>query len=177
MKHPHRKLIKQYFYDTDTEFELSSPSCGYRPVGLDFVIRDNAGVCAIRVKQKPDEYQVFRDALKDGKKIEWRNSVGEWRAVVSYPSFTKSPDHYRICVEYRELREAKADGKRVIFQSNSGEWVDASGLFNEEFPPSRYKIVEHDQIIPMAHSVFGETIEIVFIKSGITGEISVEIVK
>lgn len=115
MKHPHASVIKQWLEDTTQEIEtmLLSPT-EFERISIDELINDSEGTLYVRIKPKPDEYEHLRQAIRDGKKIELKTSIG-WEIQPS-PTFSFTVDRYRIHDQYRELKEAQEQGKRVVFK-------------------------------------------------------------
>src|SRR5665811_1415779 len=120
MKHPHAEQIKLLLNDTSLEIEQVFQTGETTPCDLSCILVDIAGKFNFHIKSKPDEYQVFRDAIKEGKQVEF--NIGLARGFESKWVFNPLdnengwdlgciPAHYRIYDEYRELREALKDGK------------------------------------------------------------------
>jgi len=77
--------------------------------------------------------------------------------------------------EYAHLRKAIKDGKRVALQSSKGDWIFIKADLMFILPACRYKIVE-DDIVEINHfPKLGCAVRLT--KCGVTGKISVEVIK
>jgi len=210
MKHPHASLIKQWLEDTTQEIEAycSTPSenCWIESK-ISQLIMDKNKLYQFRIKPKPDEllglkfketseqtytykkpyqYEHLRQAIRDGKKIEYicplTNTWTMWIMNTTDGLFELNVNNYRIHDLYRELKEAQASGKRVVYQKSNDDWIDLPiNYLTWSLPLERYKIVEHDKESIIYNDVYvsNNKFRLVKIKitvSGITGKITAEII-
>jgi hypothetical protein len=181
MKHPHSQLIKQWLEDTTQEIELKTVDDNSKVhwllTTIHSVMNNNNDEYTYRIKPKHDEYEHFKQAIKDGKKVEYLDIDNVWKLKNGELHFNLPVEKYRIHDPYRELKEAQASGKRVVFQMSNGDYVDINNEeIVESFAPERYKIVDKDKIhIENINSPDG-LIKVKITKSGITGKITAEVV-
>jgi hypothetical protein len=176
MKHPHSQLIKQWLEDTTQEIEqFFHKNMPTNKVNIYAVILDCNDEFDFLLKQKPDEYELFKQAIKDGKKVEYLDIDNVWKLKNGELHFKLPIEKYRIHDPYRELKEAQASGKRVIWQSSDGEWFDSVDI-DEDYSSKRYKLADDDKSFIFASYFYNEAIKIKLTKSGITGEITAEVV-
>jgi hypothetical protein len=187
MKHPHSELIKQWLEDTSQEIELNTVDDNndnhWMLVTIEYVIRSNEHY-KFRIKPKPDKYEHLRQAIRDGKKIEYfMESFNEWIALnLKENHMFGKYSQYRIHDPFLELKSAKDQGKRIVFQLSNGSWVDINDEgFREDYSPDRYKIVDYDKtttsILCFDDGMTVDTINLKVTKSGITGTITAEVVE
>lgn len=139
-----------------------------------------------------DEYAHIRQALSDGKKIEFKHQDRWVMADINYSSgldFNYDVDRYRIHDPYREIKEALKDGKRVVWKNSLGNFENINVIY-EDYTPERYKIVDHDIIVngyfvPISTEENKDMIaedllqgtKLKLTKCGITGKIKAEVVE
>lgn len=133
-----------------------------------------------RIKPEIDEYEFLRQAIRDGKFIEFNSDYYGW--IVLYEEdiipFRGSVERYRIYDPYRELKENNADGKRIVWKDKSGRWIDTDEV-DDYYHISNYKIVE-DDIVEHANIMMNDErkpVKIKLTKSGIDGTIKAEVIE
>ena len=177
MKHPHSEALKKVLDDSSLELEYKcNHKDDFKPISADYALNDSDGDFMVRIKPKPDAYQVFRDAIQNGKIVEYFSPFdGIWKAPNGWLDYSYPPSHYRIHDEYRELREAQDSGKRIAIKV-CGMWNTQRSKVNFNCDPSLYKIVDDDVVECVnVRTHFNDCISLRLTKSGIDGKITAEV--
>ncbi len=128
MKHPHADLINKWLEDTSQEIETYDRfNCRWLEGQISYVCSDIGGCFEYRIKPS-DPYAELRKAQKEGKRIVFKDSSGEWVDQIKEIDFEFNypPEMYKIVdrdnvyeftvgtdfgIVYVEITKSGIDGK------------------------------------------------------------------